>query len=34
MARYFGVDKSDLVEEYNPIKEKQSATKQILDNAF
>ena len=34
MARYFGVDKSDLVEEYNPIKEKQSATKQILDNVF
>lgn len=34
MARYFGVDKSDLVEEYNPIKEKQSTTKQILDNVF
>ena len=34
MARYFGVDKSDLVEEYNPIKEKQSTTKQILDNIF
>ncbi|QIW51150.1 LexA family transcriptional regulator [Lactococcus raffinolactis] len=34
MARYFNVDKSDLVEEYNPIKEKQSTTKQILDNVF
>lgn len=34
MARYFGVDKSDLVEEYNPIKEKQSTTKQILDRVF
>lgn len=34
MARYFGVDKSDLVEEYNPIKEKQSTTKQILDDVF
>lgn len=34
MARYFGVDKSDLVEEYNPIKEKQSSTKQILDVVF
>ena len=34
MARYFGVDKSDLVEEYNPIKEKQSTNKQILDNVF
>lgn len=34
MARYFGVDKSDLVEEYNPIKERQSTTKQILDNVF
>lgn len=34
MARYFGVDKSELVEEYNPIKEKQSTTKQILDRVF
>ena len=34
MARYFGVDKSDLVEEYDPIKEKQSTTKQILDDVF
>lgn len=34
MAMYFGVDKSDLVEEYNPIKEKQSTTKQILDDVF
>ena len=34
MARYFGVDKSDLVEEYNPQKEKQSTTKQILDRVF
>lgn len=34
MARYFNVDKSDLVEEYNLIKEKQSTTKQILDNVF
>ena len=34
MARYFGVDKSDLVEEYNPIKEKQSTNKQILDVVF
>ena len=34
MARYFNVDKSDLVEEYNPIKEKQSTTKQILDRVF
>lgn len=34
MARYFGVDKSDLVEEYNPIKEKQSTTKSILDRVF
>lgn len=34
MARYFGVDKSDLVEEYNPIKEKQSTTKQILNRVF
>lgn len=34
MARYFGVDKSDLVEEYNFIKEKQSTTKQILDRVF
>lgn len=34
MARYFGVDKSDLVEEYNPIKEKQSTTKQVLDRVF
>lgn len=34
MARYFNVDKSDLVEEYNPIKEKQSSTKSILDRVF
>lgn len=34
MARYFNVDKSDLVEEYNPQKEKQSTVKQILDNVF
>lgn len=34
MARYFNVDKSDLVEEYDPIKEKQSTTKQILDDVF
>ena len=34
IAHYFGVKKSDLVEEYNPIKEKQSTTKQILDNIF
>ena len=34
MARYFGVDKSDLVEEYDPIKEKQSTTKKILDDVF
>ena len=34
MARYFNIDKSDLVEEYDPIKEKQSTTKQILDDVF
>jgi phage repressor protein C with HTH and peptisase S24 domain len=34
MAHYFGVSKSDLVEDYDPVKEKQSENKKIIDNIF
>ncbi|MGX7047166.1 helix-turn-helix domain-containing protein [Pseudolactococcus plantarum] len=34
IAKYFGVDKSDLVEAYNPIKVEQSSNQKMLDDVF